>query len=42
MVYHSSGGKSVRFIKLTSPAPEEGCKISQRREEVGRHWKEVE
>lgn len=34
MVYHPSGGKSVSFIELTSPASEEGCKISQKREEV--------
>lgn len=38
MVQHSSGGKSVRFIKLTNPALEEGYKISQRMEE--RHWRE--
>ena len=38
MVQHSSGGKSVRFVKLTSPGLEEECKISQRMEE--RHWRE--
>ena len=39
MVQHSSGGKSVRFVKRTSPTLEEGCKISQRMRE--KHWRGV-